>query len=288
MTLHDDPGTRYLPPTPPDLGCHVLAVTRLPAGCDDFGASTKGKVGVGHLRNMMAATRHTMRYAVAAAAAPNADDEVECNNALHPRSTMKQSRYVAFLPGAGGASEFWRPVADRLPTEWEKTLLGWPGAGDQPHHPSVNSFEDLIDLTQDSIVSRSDLIAQSMGGVVAIGVALRYPEMVRRLVLVATSGGLDVEALGGRDWRSEYRAEFPNAAKWVTEQHLDHTPQLARITAPTLLVWGDQDPISPLAVGRRLASVLPNSQLMVLPGGTHQLGSEQPVPVARAILRHLS
>jgi pimeloyl-ACP methyl ester carboxylesterase len=201
---------------------------------------------------------------------------------------MTQSSHVAFLPGAGGSPEFWRPVADRLPAGWEKTLLGWPGAGDQPHHPSVGSFEDLVDLTQASIPSRGDLIAQSMGGVVAIGVALCYPQKVRRLVLVATSGGLDMEALGGRDWRAEYRTEFPNAAKWVAEQHVDYTPQLARITAPTLLVWGDQDPISPLAVGRRLASVLPNSRLTVLPGGTHALAFEQPVPVARAILRHLS
>ena len=201
---------------------------------------------------------------------------------------MKQSPDVAFLPGAGGSPEFWRPVADRLPADWGKTLLGWPGAGDQPHHPNVNSFEDLVDLVQASIASRSDLVAQSMGGVVAIGVALHYPEKVRRLVLVATSGGLDVEALGGRDWRAEYRAEFPDAASWVAEQHVDYTPQLARITAPTLLVWGDQDPISPLAVGRRLASVLPDSHLTVLPGGTHALASEQPVPVARAILGHLS
>lgn len=202
--------------------------------------------------------------------------------------TTKQPPSVAFLPGAGGSPEFWRPVADRLPAEWEVTLLGWPGAGDQPHHPSVNSFEDLVDLTQASIATRSDLVAQSMGGVVALGVALRYPEMVRRLVLVATSGGLDVEALGGQDWRADYRAEFPNAAKWVTEQHVDYTQQLARLTAPTLLMWGDQDPISPLAVGRRLASVLPNSQLTVVPGGTHALAAEQPVLVTRAILGHLS
>jgi pimeloyl-ACP methyl ester carboxylesterase len=203
-------------------------------------------------------------------------------------TAVRERSPAVFLPGAGGSPEYWRPVADRLPAAWEKALLGWPGAGDQPHDPCVNSFEDLVELTHASIRRRSDLVAQSMGGMVAIGVALRHPENIRRLVLVATSGGIDVEALGGRDWRAEYRAEFPKAASWVAEQRIDYTQQLARITVPTLLLWGDQDPISPLPVARRLATVLPNSQLVVLPGGTHAVASEQPAAVARAIIEHLS
>jgi len=31
---------------------------------------------------------------------------------------------VLFMPGVGGDPQFWKPVADRLPTEWQKTLLG--------------------------------------------------------------------------------------------------------------------------------------------------------------------
>lgn len=201
---------------------------------------------------------------------------------------MTPSPRVVFLPGAAGSPEFWRPVADRLPAGWDKELLGWPGAGEQPHNPRVNSFEDLVDQTQAALRSRSDVIAQSMGGVVAIGLALRYPQKIRRLVLVATSGGIDVQSLGAGDWRAEYRAEFPSAATWITEQQVDYTGQLARVTKPTLLLWGDQDPISPLAVGRRLAAILPNSRLTVLPGGTHAVALQQPAVVAQAIIRHLS
>jgi len=95
-------------------------------------------------------------------------------------------------------------------------LPGLPGAGDEPHEPGVESFEDVIEFAASQLSGRSDLVAQSMGGVVAVGVALRYPEKVRRLVLVATSGGIDVDALGAGDWRADYRAEFPTAAacKW--------------------------------------------------------------------------
>lgn len=201
---------------------------------------------------------------------------------------MTRSPTLVFLPGAAGSPEFWRPVADRLPAGWEKELHGWPGAGEQPHDPRVNSFEDLVERTQTAIQSRSDLIAHSMGGVVAIGVALRYPQKIRRLVLVATSGGIDVGSLGAGDWRAEYRAEFPNAATWITEQQVDYTGQLASVTNSTLLLWGDQDPISPLAVGRRLAAMLPNSRLTVLPGGTHAVALQHPASVAQAIIKHLS
>jgi pimeloyl-ACP methyl ester carboxylesterase len=166
---------------------------------------------------------------------------------------------VVFLPGAGGSARFWEPVADRLPATWDRTLLGWPGAGDQPHDPCVASFEDLIDLVESQVCDGSDLVAQSMGGVVAVGLELRYPEKIRRLVLVATSGGIDVDALGAADWRADYRAEFPNAAGWVTEQAVDYSARLEHMSAPTLLLWGEEDPISPVAVGQRLGELLPTA-----------------------------
>lgn len=195
---------------------------------------------------------------------------------------------ILFLPGATGDPDFWRPVADRLPAAWPKHLLGWPGAGGQPHHPRIGSFDDLIAETAARIEERADLVAQSMGGAVAVGVALRHPEKVRRLVLVATSGGIDVDTLGAADWRKSYQAEFPQAARWVTEDRIDHTDQLARLGQPALLVWGDADPISPIAVGRRLASALRGSRLVVVPGGTHALAREHPDLVAEHIAAHLA
>jgi pimeloyl-ACP methyl ester carboxylesterase len=195
---------------------------------------------------------------------------------------------VVFLPGAAGSAQFWEPVASRLPADWDRALLDWPGAGDQPHDAGVESFEGLIELSARRVSGQSDLVAQSMGGVVAVGIALRHPEKVRRLVLVATSGGIGVTALGAGDWRADYRAQFPNAAAWVTERSDDYTSQLPGLIAPTLLLWGDRDPISPVAVGRRLTELLPNSRLAVISGGTHAMAVEQPAAVAEAVIAHLS
>jgi pimeloyl-ACP methyl ester carboxylesterase len=201
---------------------------------------------------------------------------------------MSGTRKLLFLPGASGSGAFWLPVAERLSDQWRKTLLSWPGAGDEPHDPRVRGFDDLVEFAALELKDQSDLIAQSMGGIVAIGLALRYPEKVRRLVLVATSGGIDVTRLGAADWRSEYRTEYPRAAPWVWQEQPDYGGAITKVTVPTLLVWGDADPISPVSVGERLAELLPRSFLHVLPGGTHSLAREHPDEVARLIIEHLA
>ena len=194
---------------------------------------------------------------------------------------------VVFFPGASGAGEFWSPVAERLPRAWRTELVDWPGAGAVPAAPETGGYADLVGLAAEFVADGSDVVAQSMGGVVAIGLALARPRKIRRLVLVATSGGLDVSGLGGSDWRGEYRAEFPEAAAWVTGDQLDYSAQLAFLEIPVCLIWGGADPISPVAVGEALAQLLPSSELHVIAGGTHALAREQPDQVAALIRRHL-
>jgi pimeloyl-ACP methyl ester carboxylesterase len=77
-----------------------------------------------------------------------------------------------------------------------------------------------------------------MGGIIAVGAALRRPERVRRLVLTATSGGIDVAEFGGADWREAYGPRYRHAASWITEEHADCTDAITTITAPTLLNVG--------------------------------------------------
>jgi len=196
--------------------------------------------------------------------------------------------HVIFLPGALGAAEFWHPVGAMLPVSWEKVYLRWPGIGSQEADPDVRGFDDLVRLVERDLDGPSDLVAQSIGGVVAIRVALRNPDKVRRLVLVATSGGVDVGRLGGTEWRDNYRRNNPGADEWVTRDRSDHTAEIGSISAPTLLLWGDSDPISPLAVGEYLDSLLPNAQLHVIPKGTHSLAVERAQEIAPIITAHLA
>ena len=194
---------------------------------------------------------------------------------------------ILFLPGAGGSPHFWRPVAEALPAAWPKEHFGWPGMGAQPHDPAIRGLDDLKWLVIARMDEPVDLVAQSMGGVIAARIALEYPELVRRLVLCVTSGGVDMAGLGASDWRPEYRRSFPNAASWITDVRSAAPLPIEKIVAPTLLIWGDADPVSPVAVGRHLAERLPNAHLEIVPGGDHDVASTHADLVARLIARHL-
>jgi pimeloyl-ACP methyl ester carboxylesterase len=208
------------------------------------------------------------------------------DDSLNRRDGISMTR-ILFLPGAGGSPEIWKPVGSRLPDHWSKVYLGWPGLRREPHDPAIASLDDLVGLAATRIEAPVDLVAHSMGGVVAARVALARPALVRRLVLAVTSAGVDTVRLGAADWRADYRREFPTAAAWITEPRAVSPLPLERIAMPTLLIWGDADPISPVAIGQHLESRMPNAKLHVIAGGSHRLALDHPELVARLIGRHL-
>lgn len=192
--------------------------------------------------------------------------------------------HLLFLPGAGADPGFWRPAGERL--VGRKTYLGWPGLGDQPADPEVNSIEDLAGLVEAQMGDEpAGLIAQSMGGLVAMLVALRRPRQVRKIVLTVTSAGVPMGQAS--DWRGNYRRNYPHAADWISGPTPDLSARLAEVTAPVLLLWGDADPISPVAVGERLLGLFPRARLHVLKGGEHDLAYARAGEVAPLIAAHL-
>jgi pimeloyl-ACP methyl ester carboxylesterase len=110
--------------------------------------------------------------------------------------TGRAADTLLFLPGASGNTAFWRPVAERLRHPGKRAFVAWPGFGGVPSEPDVNGVADLVDRLLGSISGPVDLLAQSMGGVIAIRAALERPDLVRHLVLAVTSGGLDVSCPG--------------------------------------------------------------------------------------------
>ena len=167
-------------------------------------------------------------------------------------------------------------------------LAGPVSAASRPI-PAIASLDDLFRwLLLQLPDGVSHVVAQSMGGVLAARLAIEHPERVARLVLVATSGGVDVARLGAAEWRPEYRASLPDVPDWFVEDRTDLTGELGSIGAPTLLLWSDADPVSPLAVADLLAARIPDARRIVFAGGTHTLGEERPDEVAAAIRAHLT
>jgi poly(3-hydroxyoctanoate) depolymerase len=194
---------------------------------------------------------------------------------------------LVFFPGAGGRVANLRPIAERLAHRRTAIICEYPGLGGVPPDPTLRSLADLQRRLLASLPERFDLVSMSMGGVLALRVALEQPERVRKMVLMATSGGVNVAALGGIDWRDTCRQVQPDAPSWFVDDRTDVTPQLATITQPTLLVYGDADLIAPVAVGELLLENLPSARMEVIPGADHDLELNYPDLIASFIEAHL-
>ena len=190
---------------------------------------------------------------------------------------------LLFLPGSSGAASFWLPVGESLPAAWRKRYLDWPGMGAVPPSPKIASYDDLADLVLERMEEPTALVAQSMGGVVAANVAIRRPDRVSHLVLTATSGGIDRTAFDLADWRTDYLKAYPHAPAWIFEHSRDLGADLRRLHMPVLLVWATRDPISPVGIGRHLASLMPQARLVEIDSDDHWVVRQHPAQVARAI-----
>jgi pimeloyl-ACP methyl ester carboxylesterase len=179
----------------------------------------------------------------------------------------------------------------------------------------VREFQDRLDLPSTSVVGHS------MGGWVASLLAYESPERVDRLVLVG-SGGMATRPLpmmtefapptlaeveSGLAARSDAPAE--EVAAWAeygwrnvqTAEALDNYRRLlAHMTEPenralynvrrrlplvpaeTLVVWGEDDAINDVSLGRETAELLPRATLTTLPCG-HFPHTERPAEFTRSV-----
>jgi pimeloyl-ACP methyl ester carboxylesterase len=173
---------------------------------------------------------------------------------------------------------------------------------DRPLSPEQFA-DDVAAALQQLGVAQADLFGYSLGASVALHVALRHPQLVRKLVLASVSytlagihpglmdgmGEMQPEMMHGSPWHEEYLRiaprpeDFPRlfAKKTAMDKGIKDIPAEAiqAITAPTLLIIGDSDLIRPehaVEMFRLLGggvfgdmAGLPRSQLAVLPGTTH-------------------
>lgn len=163
--------------------------------------------------------------------------------------------------------------------------------------------EDVAAGIEQLGIAPADILGYSLGGSIALHVALRHPEVVRKLVLMSVTtkmsgihpglmdglGEMQPAMMYGSPWHEEYLriAPDPNgfdtlfAKKSAMDKQLRDIPDeaIAALKAPVLLVSGDSDIARPehlVEVFRLLGggvfgdmAGLPNAQLAVLPGTSH-------------------
>jgi len=99
---------------------------------------------------------------------------------------------------------------------------------------------------------------------------------------------VDVFGLGATDWRPDYSAELPSVPNWFIVDRTDLTRKLPTIAAPTLVLYGDKDPLCTPEVAKFLAEQIPGAKLACIAGGDHMAARDRPAEVATIIRDHLS
>jgi pimeloyl-ACP methyl ester carboxylesterase len=206
------------------------------------------------------------------------------------------------------------------------------GTGRSPTPAQPYGIDELAQDAADVLGGRrAHVVGFSMGGYVALTLALARPDLVRSLVLVATGAGGTERVPRPQDVRNVFAAatglpydEYGRrtlpltfSAGWVeqnTERYerilaarAEHpTPEttldahvaacygfyargcaVERITAPALVVHGDQDLIVPVENGRILAARLPTARYVELAGVGHNLQLEVPGTLNELVLEFL-
>ena len=190
---------------------------------------------------------------------------------------------LIFLPGASGSTRFWSPVQQHLADDYSTDVIGYPGFADVPNDPEIHNFDQLCQHVINQISEPCYLVAQSMGGIFAIATALAKPELIRGLVLIATSGGIDLSPFHVADWRQVYQAEYTTQPDWFVTTQTNYQDQLQHIQCPSLLLWGGIDPISPVEVGQYLQQCLKQAELHVIAEGQHHFAKTHALQVSQLI-----
>jgi pimeloyl-ACP methyl ester carboxylesterase len=211
-------------------------------------------------------------------------------------------RPIVLLHGMGGDALFW---ADYLPTltaegrVYAIDLLGH-GSSDRPdveYRPTLVA-QVVRDFLDSQNIQQADLVGVSMGAFVALHVARLWPDRVRRLV-VADSGGIifdpaapqppfpqDVESFRRlmtpkRSWFGPFLVRDilhrMQAQRAVMQRLLQIRNtgtefvdgKLQSLNMPVLILWGEQDLLTPLSWGKALHQQVPQSTFVILQGCGH-------------------
>lgn len=214
---------------------------------------------------------------------------------------------LLLLPGLLGATAQWQELAQALTADYYLLLTDLRGHGrsgnSAPTLQPERMLQDLVGLLDHLEISALHVAGYDFGGYLALMLALSQPRRVRTLLLHAARfywtgtavarmrAQLDPDALaqnapayadslvqthGARRWRELVR-QAADLLALLPETGLTER-MAAQVQCPVLVSVGDRDELVSVAEAQRLSRILPQGQLLALPGVKHSLAQVTAVP----------
>ena len=228
------------------------------------------------------------------------------------------------------ATSMWNEQAEALKSKYKVLRYDTRGHGgsDAPSGQyTLDQFaDDLHGLLGALGVTNPHFVGLSMGGMIGMTYALKYPGVFKSLALCDTSSRIPVEA--GPIWEERIKTATeqgmaplvePTLKRWFTEpflakrnsvvervaglirntpaqgyagcchaiSKLDITDRLGAIKTPVQIIVGDKDVGTPVAMSEVIHQAIPGSELVIIPDASHLSNLEQPGAFNAALLRFL-
>lgn len=235
--------------------------------------------------------------------------------------------YLILGPSLGTSAAIWKGQAQALAGHFRLVRYEHPGhgGGKAPRGPySMEMLAREVLALMDALrADTASFCGLSLGGMVAIWIAAHRPERVERLVLAAAAprlpppeawheraakvrregpGELLDELMGrwftpamdrARKAREDLRGMlqetdpegYASCAEAIAASDL--WPVVPKITAPTLVVGGAEDPVVAPSVLAEMARAIPGAALAVIPGAAHLVNVERAAAFTEAVMGHL-
>ena len=219
---------------------------------------------------------------------------------------------IIFLHGWGKSKKDYKELLDLLVKKYTVYALDLPGFGQTPIDRPFD-LDDYVSYVYKFIKKKNlekvVLAGHSFGGRVSIKFALKYPELLKKLILIGSHGierkNLLIKSINSiksiklitpdffqRIFRqvfgsNDYLGASPamrETMKKVVGENLE--PELSKIKVPTQLIWGENDHTTPIWMGKVMTAQIQGSTLSVIAGGDHGVPYRKVKEVANAILNN--
>ena len=217
---------------------------------------------------------------------------------------------LVFIHGAGGNQTFWRNQVDYFKRAFNCFIMELPGHGaaQGPGAQEVKDYTLWIKGALDELkLSSPFVIGHSMGGAIAMELAIRFPALPKGLVLASTGARLrtlpdildgikqafpeTVALICERSFAQDAPAEMKQATAaemmknspdvlhgdFSACDRFDIMEQVQTINKPTLVIGGDQDTATPIKYSRYLADKIAGAHLEIVERAGHMVMLERPV-----------
>jgi pimeloyl-ACP methyl ester carboxylesterase len=233
----------------------------------------------------------------------------------------KNQTPVILIHGAGSSHIFW-PAEIRRLSGHNVIALDLPGHG-RSSGTGCQSVGDytaaILEFLADRGIFQAAFVGHSMGGAIALQLALDYPQHVVGIGVISAGANFNLppeltaylsspatgtmgmrllaQLLGFSDpalAMQEARFKLMNAVRlsvlyndWLASSRFDLSARLSQINIPAFVACGSGDNLTPPAQSQYLADKLPIARLTIFHGGGHLLPLEQPHQLAAGLKRFL-